>query len=298
MATSPITSSPRTDGAHVGRSSIASTITDISSNLESPTPLQSPDSSGALSPADVRSQADSAARTFKSVMQQKKMGPPAQSAIHYNDADSLAKAKFEQLLKTAELVKPAPNSDSREKNERKSIATKGVKSPTSLRREKNVAFTEMTADKFFGHFPFKPTEQDKLLKVDVGRSAVCYTPEDQAIYSHSVMAHEMSDALAVFCLSKDHLSCHHFSSGENFISVFHKFVKTGWSKNLLYNIYIVGGDGSTESVQLLATIQKAIFKIFKEKGKIQQMFLEKRGEFPYVSVACTQKGEFSFCKHE
>src|SRR5437899_7600283 len=170
MATSPVTASPRTDAALVQHSSIASTIVDDASNLGSQTPLQSPDSSGALSPADVRSQADSATRTFKSVMKEKRMGPPAQSAIRYNDADSLAKAKFETLLKTAELVKPAPNSDSREKKEGKSIAAKGVKSPTSLRREKNAMFTEMTADKYFARFPFKPTDQDKLLKVDVGRS--------------------------------------------------------------------------------------------------------------------------------
>ncbi len=298
MATSPLSATPRTDAAQVEHSSIASTVADDASNLGSPTPLQSPDSSGALSPADLRSQADSAARTFKSVMKEKRMGPPAQSAIRYTDADALAKAKFEQLLKTAELVKPAPCSDSREKKEGKSIVAKGVKSPTSLRREKNVTFNEMTADKYFARFPFKPTEQDKLLKVDVGRSAVCYTPEDQPIYSHSVMAYEMSDALAVFCLSTDHLICHHFSSGENFISLFHKFVKVGWSKNLHYNIYIVGGDGSTESVQLLATVQKAIFNVFKEKGKIKQMFLENRGEFPYVSVVCTPKSEFFFCAHD
>src|SRR5689334_20696443 len=115
MATSPITSSPRTDAERVEHSSIASTVVDNASNLGSPTPLQSPDSSGALSPADLRSQAGSAARTFKSVMKEKRMGPPAQSAIRYTDADALAKAKFEELLKTSELVQPSPSADSREK---------------------------------------------------------------------------------------------------------------------------------------------------------------------------------------
>lgn len=282
---SPGALSPELSRISVDHPSIATTATSHSSNLGSPSNI-SPATSGALSPVGLnRTTAESVSRTFQDAIKQKKL-LLTQSAFIRADG-VVSSIKYQRFQEHVQQVKRVPPL---EKDEKKSTAGK----------QKSV-FTEMGEKEYFKLFPIKAdVNKDGSLKVlplcnvHVARSAV-------SEYEQDITAYEMGDGIAVFCLSKKKIVVHHLSSGTTSLkAVCDQFAKFSRAKRAFYEIYLAGGDGSPESVQLLHNIHSAILIFFGNKGLVKEKFIHatQGTEKPYISVACTRNKKFFFCRHD
>ena len=283
---SPLCASPSVTRISVDNPSQATTVADLSS----PSTGNSNASSGALSPLDPRSLNESVARTFKTALKPKpkQMLPRAQSA--FTDEQTQNSLKYEQFQQQVEREKRLP---AMEKEEKKSSIAR-TKSPQSLRRS---VFVQLADDEYFKRFPCKKTlvdgrfEELPLFNASVGESA-------KSSYNRPITAHEIGDAIALFCLSDQEAVVHHYSSATKRIQDVTTRLSAFRRKERQYRIYIVGGDGSPESTQLLNNIYSALLLYFGNSGKIRETFLNKAAHSPFISVELTPQKEFFFCRHD
>lgn len=296
--TSSLVNSPALSRISVDHPSIATTVSARSSNLGSPI-IGSPATSGSLSPLGLGGTPNaSVSYTFKKAIKPKKLLPSSYSAFRSRDEAVFSSLKYEKFQKHVQRVKYA---QAMEKDEKKSPLGRRVNSPLSLRAPASVFKEELSEKTYFKQFPMKAKrgkdgslEPVSLFNVHVASSAV-------SRYNRDVCACEMGDSIAVFCLSKKEVIVHHVSSGSTTIkAVSDQFEKFPRIKKASYQIYLVGGDGSPESVQLLGNINSAILIFFGNKGLIKETFINpnRDSDEPYISVACTTQKQFFFCRHD
>lgn len=297
--TSSISATPRISI----NASVASTESNHSSNgVISRESITSPSASGSLSPlglGGLASSRESISRDFKETINPKKRLPLSQSAFRAKDYSMFYSAQYTRFQEIVQKIKSAT---AFEKDEKKRAPARLLNSPLLLRR---TAFTEMSHDKYFQKFPFRSKavadnggvtvlKKTALFNTHVGASAI-------SRYNRPVTAFEIGDALAVFCLGQKEVFVHHFSSATDKIKdIFDRFAQFSREPKSRYRIYLVGGDGSPESVQLLDNIKSALLIYFGKNANIEESFINpnKDSPFPYISVACTTKKKFFFCRHD
>ncbi|MFI5333795.1 MAG: hypothetical protein ACHQT8_01350 [Chlamydiales bacterium] len=266
---------------------------------------KSPPSSGGLSPLGLdglSSSRISITRTFKDAIKDlqkpKRVLIRSHSVFTSRDEEAFSTEQYTQFQKT---VQQSKTSSAMEKDDQKRPHARILNSPL---RDRRTAFTEKTADEYFRKFPIKAKavggkgeatilETPPICNVHVNRSAVSN--------EQPVTAYEMGDALAVFCLGKKEVLVHHFSTGTDTLKgVFDPFAKFPQEKTSTYKIHIVGGDGSRESILLLQNIKDALEIYFGTQATMAETLINpnKTSDFPYISVACTQKHTFFFCRHD
>lgn len=167
------------------------------------------------------------------------------------------------------------------------------KSPLSLRKP---SFVEWSHEVYFKKFPSKVKVKDgeelPLFNVDVEQSG-------KTGYNRPITAFEMQDSIAVFCLCDQEAVLHHFSSAtKRILDVVERLSLFPRKENAQYKIYMVGGDGSPDSTQLLHNIESGLLIYFGHSGKIVETFLNKAAPSTYISVALTPKKKFFFCRHD
>ncbi len=214
----------------------------------------------------------------------------------FTDPRILESEEYLKFQKALEVIKSRPTIEKVEG--KREVAAKTFNSPLRPRRS---AFAEIPQKVYFQKFPIKAKakkhgvlEKLPLFNANVGESVV-------SEYHRPVTAYEMGDAIAVFSLSNKNVRVVHFSSGLTTIKdVFDRFSIIPPEPEIDHRIYLVGGDGSKESLQLRHNIHSALLIYFGPKGKIAESFIHsyQSESLPYISVACTPKKEFFYCRHD
>jgi hypothetical protein len=307
--------SPSMGRISVEHHSIATTVSDFPSNASSPN-VGSPQTSGALSPLDSRTTTAAATkRLFNLTITQQKLVMLAHPTFCLTER-VLSWEEFEEFRRCKQL---GPSPSVIEKDDEKAVAVKEGSLACSSRREGSV-FNEDEERLYFQDFPIKSKvskkEEEVLvlktlplllaactisrqhknqasLNVHVGRSAV-------SGFHQNVTACEITDSIALFCLSNKKVEVHHVSAAEPNDEAVRKQFELLPCTESTYSLYLGGGNGSSASVKLLQNIEAAILHFFGDKGVIRERFINpnEQSSKSSISVVFTTRRKFFFCRHD
>lgn len=313
--TSSLANSPALSRISVDHPSIATTVSARSSDLGSPI-IGSPSTSGSLSPLGLGGTSrESVNQMLKNIRSQKKLVMLAHPVFSRQE-QVLSWKKFEEFQKHVQQTEcqQAMENDEKKPTGKEISPSLSSRAPTSV-------FNEDVEELYFQDFSIKTkaTKEKTNLMVlktlpllSVAGSISQQHSNTTPLYVHvaasavsrdhrNVTAYEMGDSIAVFCLSEKEVIVHHVSSAlTTFKDVCKQFEKISRDKAAIYHIYIIGGDGSTESDKLLPKINSAIKDFFGSMGIVKETFTNPNPDSgkSFVSVAFTNRRKFFFCRHD